>query len=46
MRRYRLIRREEIELVTALPDHSCGLVRSVLIGADTGAVDLHVGARS
>ena len=37
MRRYRLIRREEIELVPALPDHSRGLVRSVLVGADTGA---------
>ena len=38
MTRYRLIRREEIELEPALPDHSRGLTRSVLIGGHTGAV--------
>lgn len=35
--RHRLIRREEIELGTALPDHSRGLTRAVLIGGDSGA---------
>ncbi|HKI92544.1 MAG TPA: cupin domain-containing protein [Gaiellaceae bacterium] len=32
-----LIRREEIELVPALPDHSSGLTRAVLIGGHTGS---------
>ena len=32
-----LIRREEIELVPALPDHSAGLTRSVLIGGHNGS---------
>jgi mannose-6-phosphate isomerase-like protein (cupin superfamily) len=37
MTRHRLIRREEIALEPALPDHSEGLTRSILIGGDTGA---------
>jgi quercetin dioxygenase-like cupin family protein len=37
MKRHRLIRREEIELTAALADHSSGLVRAVLVGAETGA---------
>ena len=37
MTRYRLIRREEIALEPALPDHSRGLTRAVLIGGYTGA---------
>ena len=37
MKRYRLIRREEITLEPALPEHSEGLTRAVLIGGDTGA---------
>lgn len=32
-----LVRREDIELAPALPDHSSGLTRAVLIGAHTGA---------
>jgi quercetin dioxygenase-like cupin family protein len=32
-----LIRRDDIELTPALPDHSVGLTRNVLIGAHTGA---------
>ena len=32
-----LIRREEIELVPALPEHSAGLTRAVLIGGHTGS---------
>jgi quercetin dioxygenase-like cupin family protein len=32
-----LIRREEIELVPALPDHSAGLTRALLIGGHNGA---------
>jgi len=32
-----LIRREEIELVPALPEHSAGLTRAVLIGGHNGA---------
>jgi uncharacterized RmlC-like cupin family protein len=34
---HRLVRREEIELVPALPGRSSGLTRCVLIGGDTGA---------
>jgi quercetin dioxygenase-like cupin family protein len=41
MKRYHLIRREDIELAPALPGHSRGLRRAVLIGADSGAV--HIG---
>ena len=37
MTRYRLIRREEIELEPALPEHSVGLTRKTLIGGETGA---------
>ena len=37
MKRYRLIRREEIELTPALPEHSNGLTRAVLVGEPTGA---------
>ena len=37
MTRYRLIRREEIALEPALPEHSLGLTRAVLIGGHTGA---------
>jgi mannose-6-phosphate isomerase-like protein (cupin superfamily) len=37
MTRYRLIRREEIELQPAMPEHSSGLTRAILIGGDTGA---------
>ena len=37
MNRYRLIRREEIELEPALPEHSRGLKRMVLVGGATGA---------
>ena len=36
-----LVRREEIELVPALPEHSRGLTRAVLIGAATGS--MHTG---
>ena len=32
-----LIRREDVELVPALPDHSGGLTRAVLIGGHNGA---------
>ncbi len=32
-----LIRREHVELTPALPDHSTGLRRAVLIGGHTGA---------
>jgi quercetin dioxygenase-like cupin family protein len=45
-----LIRREQIELEPALPDHSSGLTRNLLIGAHSGAihmgltlVELHAG---
>jgi quercetin dioxygenase-like cupin family protein len=38
VKRYRLIRREEIALEPALPGHSRGLTRAVLIGEATGAV--------
>ncbi len=38
MKRYHLIRREDIEFAPALPGHSRGLRRAVLIGADSGAV--------
>ena len=31
-----LIRREDIDFVAALPDHSAGLTRNVLLGAHTG----------
>jgi quercetin dioxygenase-like cupin family protein len=34
---HRLVRREEIELAPALPEHSRGLTRAVLVGGDTGA---------
>ncbi len=37
MTRYRLVRREEIELVPALAGRSSGLRRCVLVGGDTGA---------
>ena len=37
MTRYHLIRREEIALEPALPEHSLGLTRAVLIGGHTGA---------
>src|SRR5262249_47808210 len=37
VKRHRLIRREEIELTPALPEHSHGLTRAVLIGEATGA---------
>jgi quercetin dioxygenase-like cupin family protein len=37
MSRYRLVRREEIELAPGLPDASSGLTRCVLIGGATGA---------
>ncbi len=37
MSRYRLIRREEVELEPALQEHSRGLTRRILIGGDTGA---------
>jgi quercetin dioxygenase-like cupin family protein len=40
MKRYRIVRREEIELGPALPGHSRGLVRSVLVGGDTGATHM------
>jgi quercetin dioxygenase-like cupin family protein len=36
--RHRLVRREEIELVPALPGRSSGLTRCVLVGGDTGAI--------
>ena len=36
--RYRLLRKEEIELVPALPDHSRGLTRAVLVGGESGSV--------
>ena len=32
-----LIRREDIQLLPALPDHSSGLTRAVLLGGHTGA---------
>ena len=32
-----LVRREDIQLLPALPDHSSGLTRALLIGAHTGA---------
>ena len=35
---HRLLRREEIELEAALPGHSRGLTRAVLVGAATGSV--------
>jgi mannose-6-phosphate isomerase-like protein (cupin superfamily) len=35
-----LIRREEVELGPALPEHSQGLTRAVLIGAHTGATHM------
>jgi quercetin dioxygenase-like cupin family protein len=35
---HRLVRREEIELEAALPGHSRGLTRAVLVGATTGSV--------
>jgi quercetin dioxygenase-like cupin family protein len=38
VKRYRLVRREEIELTPALPEHSSGLTRAVLVGEATGAV--------
>jgi quercetin dioxygenase-like cupin family protein len=37
MTRYHLIRREEIDLQPALPEHSSGLTKASLIGGDTGA---------
>ncbi len=37
MTRYRLVRREEIELAPGLPGHSAGLTRKVVVGGDTGA---------
>ena len=37
MTRYRLIRREEIQLEAALPDRSNGLTRAILVGGGTGA---------
>jgi quercetin dioxygenase-like cupin family protein len=37
MSRHRLIRREEIELEPAFPEHSHGLTRALLIGGHTGA---------
>jgi quercetin dioxygenase-like cupin family protein len=37
VKRYRLVRREEIELTPALPEHSHGLTRAVLVGEATGA---------
>jgi quercetin dioxygenase-like cupin family protein len=37
MTRHRLIRREEIEYTAALPEHTRGLTRCVLVGGDTGA---------
>jgi quercetin dioxygenase-like cupin family protein len=37
MTRYRLVRREEIELAPALPAQSEGLTRMILVGGDTGA---------
>src|SRR5205823_14079920 len=36
-RRHVLIPREEVQLVDALPEHSSGLTRAVLIGEHTGA---------
>lgn len=38
MTRYRLIRRDEIELQPALTEHSRGLTRAVLIGGHTAAI--------
>jgi quercetin dioxygenase-like cupin family protein len=35
--RYHLVRREDIVLTPALPDHSRGLTRAVLVGGATGA---------
>jgi quercetin dioxygenase-like cupin family protein len=35
-----LVRREDIAFTPALPDHSQGLTRSVLVGDDTGAVHM------
>ena len=37
MSRYRLVRREEIQLEPGLPGQSSGLSRQVLVGGDTGA---------
>ena len=37
MTRYRLVRREEIRLEPALPEHTHGLSRMVLVGGATGA---------
>jgi quercetin dioxygenase-like cupin family protein len=37
MTRYRLMRREEIELEPAFPEHSHGLTRALVIGGHTGA---------
>jgi len=37
MKRYRLIRSEEIEFVPGLSGHSSGLSRAILIGAETGS---------
>jgi quercetin dioxygenase-like cupin family protein len=34
---YRLVRREDVELAPALPDHSLGLTRAILVGGETGA---------
>jgi quercetin dioxygenase-like cupin family protein len=39
--RYHLVRREDIELTPALPEHSRGLTRAVLVGGATGA--MHTG---
>ena len=36
--RYHLFRAEDVELTPALPDHSRGLTRAVLVGGATGAV--------
>ena len=38
MTRYRLVRREDIDLAPALTDESEGLTRSILVGRATGAV--------
>ena len=38
MTRYRLIRRDEIQLQPGLAEHSRGLTRAVLIGGHTGAI--------
>ena len=36
--RYHLVRAEDVELTPALPDHSRGLTRAVLVGGATGSV--------